>query len=95
MGGIVQDRGVMVEQLHANSAEECGARCNEQKECGTILFCNFGTKTIGKNCYLHKKKLLGSEPVENMPKCFSYYETCTLGINVMDKQPNNNFFTTK
>ena len=79
MGGFVQDRGVLMKQLHAASSEECGAKCDSKNDCGSMVFCNQNTKIIGNNCYLHKKELVGSEPVADSPKCFSYYKKCFLG----------------
>ena len=77
----MQDRGAFIEQFHAASSEECGAKCDSKNDCGSMLFCNQNIKTIGMNCFLYKKKLIGSESVD-IRKCSSYYKKCSLGTTV-------------
>lgn len=80
MGGTTKDKGKFINETHADTPEDCGAKCDSMDGCGSTVYCNFGG-TIGKNCYLHGKKLVGSEELklEVNGRCFSYYKKCTLG----------------
>ncbi len=80
MGGVAKDKGGMVKQLHTNSSDVCNAKCDATEGCGSTVFCSFGG-AIGTDCYLHAKKLIGSEELkpEKDGRCFSYFKKCTLG----------------
>ena len=87
MGRLMEDRGNLIAEYSSAASEECGADCDSKSDCGSIVFCKeiFVTYT---NCYLHKTKMLESEPFANLshqadsPKCSSYYKKCSLGSYV-------------
>ena len=84
MGRLMEDRGNLIAQYSSAASEECGADCDSKSDCGSIVFCTKITVPF-TNCYLHKTKLVESEPFANLshqadwPKCSSYYKKCSLG----------------